>query len=147
MLGTAGDAVNAAGRCPSSIHGQCVDTRDPKPHHHAVTVPELPADPSSLGPDDAPYLAELRRRGAVAPSSALAHSELPPIPPSRLALLIDLGVIREGAPGSFYLYERSPFAPSSVPAPTRRDWRDLIKLVIVGVLVWSGAMILASLFA
>lgn len=53
--------------------------------------------------------AVFRALGAVTPAGARPRKDLPPDSPA-FANLLRWGVIREGAPGTFYLYER-PRAP------------------------------------
>jgi hypothetical protein len=54
--------------------------------------------------------AAFRGAGAVTPAGARPLAALPPLPPDTLARLVARGRVREGAPGTYYLYE--PSAPA-----------------------------------
>jgi hypothetical protein len=62
---------------------------------------------NDLESSDAAFVAAMRKLGATTAAAALAHRDLPPLARERFTVLVDLGVLREGAPGTFYLFERS----------------------------------------
>ena len=65
----------------------------------------------------------MREAGAVSPATARRASELPEVVRSHLDRYVVAGVVREGSPGTFYLYE--------VPSP---PWN--FRRVVVVVLFW-----------
>ena len=73
--------------------------------------------------DDAEFIDGMRRVGATSPASACSDRDLPRLSRERLGILLDSGVLREGAPGTYYLYENAHPArvalPLSRPAPAR----------------------------
>jgi len=68
-------------------------------------------------------------RGAVSAITARPLRDFPPMPAERLAGLLDRGVIREGPPGTYYLYLRQS------PPPTARR-------VIFSLLFWLLILLL-----
>ena len=97
-----------------------------------ASIPQQP----DLSPDDAKFIAGVRRLGARSPATARPVAELPRLRASRFSALLDLGVLREGPAGRFYHYEDSrftglpPVASSPVPAAQR-----LAKLVVFWILL------------
>jgi hypothetical protein len=72
--------------------------------------------------------------GATSPRKACRTSGLPLEVRGRLTELVDRGVIREGAPGSYYLYVPA----SAVSNPNRRQplrWRRLILTLILWLIL------------
>jgi hypothetical protein len=53
--------------------------------------------------DDRTVVEEMRQVGAVSPATARPARALPPAVAARLAELVERGVVREGAPGTYYL--------------------------------------------
>ena len=49
-----------------------------------------------------------RAQGAVSPATARSAKDLPAVDAASFDKLLRAGVIREGAPGTYYLYEREP---------------------------------------
>lgn len=74
--------------------------------------------------------AAFRAIGAVSPATARPDKDLPPRSPAFDALL-RRGVIREGAPGTFYLYE-PPRAPS----------RWALRLIFWAVVIFTPVLII-----
>ena len=70
------------------------------------------------------------RAGARSPATAQPLGSLGELDESTLRACIDDGTVREGAPGTFYLYVR--------PSAPRRDWGRLAKTIafwIVALLI------------
>ncbi|MHB0964737.1 MAG: hypothetical protein ACYC5V_16175, partial [Gemmatimonadaceae bacterium] len=68
---------------------------------------------------DADFADSMRRLGATTPATACPDRELPHLTRERFRDLLDRGVLREGAPRTFYLYERAVTASvMSPPAHT-----------------------------
>ena len=76
-----------------------------------------PEDPSN----DADFADIMRRLGATSPATACSDRDLPCLSRERFRDLLDRGVLREGAPGTFYLYEHAII--SSVTTPPAREFR------------------------
>ena len=78
--------------------------------------------------------------GATGPAAARTSGELPRISARELGQLLDMGLVRESAQGSFYIYDRArpttpALAPSALlPNPGTRRQR-LVKLVIMVILL------------
>jgi hypothetical protein len=79
--------------------------------------------------------AMLRERGAVSPGGALPGKELPPVDSASFDRLLRAGVIREGAPGTYYLYE-----PPVRPARFVRQVLFFVALIAlpIGMLEFCG---------
>ena len=82
----------------------------------------------------------MRDVGATSPATARKVSELPDVVRERLESFVTLGVIREGAPGTFYL-----FVPSSPSAWTAHRVRVavLFWLLVISVpvlLLWLSSL-------
>lgn len=79
-----------------------------------------PEDPRS----DADFADIMRRLGATSPATACPERELPHLTRACCQDLLDRGVLREAAPGTFYLYEQAISAsvisppPRAFPAPS-----------------------------
>jgi hypothetical protein len=98
---------------------------------------------SVLSPDDAEFIAGVRRLGATSPAAARPVAELPRLRASRFDQLLDLGVLREGPVGTFYLYESSPFIGDRAIAPEPMPpGRRLAKVAAFWVLL----ILVAALF-
>ena len=80
--------------------------------------------------------AVFRALGAVTPANARPAKEFPAVDAESFDNLLRAGVIREGAPGTFYLYE---------PAPGRLRWVRqvlffaVIILLPVGIIQFCGS--------
>lgn len=73
-----------------------------------------PEDPRT----DLDFADSMRRLGATTPATACPDRDLPYLTRERFRGLVDRGVLREGAPGTFYLYERA-VAASVITPPAR----------------------------
>lgn len=77
-----------------------------------------------------------REVGATSAATARAPETLPPIDPQVMRRLVDAGRLREGAPGTFYLYERA----------RRGGWSIVLRvllwlaLLLVPILMIQGGM-------
>ena len=78
----------------------------------------------------------MRGVGAISPASARKASQLPELVRENLDYYVTLGVVREGAPGTFYLFEAPP-----PPAWSRRRvglavlyW--LIVVIVPVLILW-----------
>jgi hypothetical protein len=89
-----------------------------------------PYAPGNVSPSER-ILAKLRAADAVSPASARSLDDLRCKADASWQSLVDEGRIREGAPGTFYLYERA--APASVAgiAPRARLAKTLVFWVII----------------
>jgi len=87
--------------------------------------------------DDGQFTEDMRRRGATSATGALPRSDLPYLSPTVFEQLVERGILREGAPGRFYLYERGAVygAPG---APAGR--RMAILLAALGLLIMGAAL-------
>ncbi|MHB1097697.1 MAG: hypothetical protein ACYC3F_16180 [Gemmatimonadaceae bacterium] len=81
---------------------------------------------------DADFADIMRRLGATTPATACPDRELPQLTRERFRDLLDRGVLREGAPRTFYLYERA-VTPSVVTPPARTS---TARAVVLRVLFW-----------
>lgn len=70
-----------------------------------------PEDPGS----DADFAVVMRRLGATSPATACPERELPHLTRDCFRDLLDRGVLREAAPGTFYLYEQAITASVIMP--------------------------------
>jgi hypothetical protein len=70
-----------------------------------MTLPQ--AHYSELLSGERQFVAAMRALGATSSATAVAHRDLPSIPRERFRALVQTGVLREGAPGTFYLYEQA----------------------------------------
>lgn len=77
-------------------------------------------------------------RGAVSAGGARPLSDFPSIPPERFAELLDRGVIREGAPGTYYLYVRQPSARATRQFVMSLLFWILVLLIPVAVIQFSA---------
>lgn len=77
--------------------------------------------------------AAFRDAGATSPAHAQPLTALPPLPPAALDRLVAAGRIREGAPGTFYLY-----APSGGTAAARRR-------IVLTLVFWLAVMLIPLL--
>jgi hypothetical protein len=89
---------------------------------------------------DADFIESMRRLGATSPASACVDSILPSLLRQRFRDLLDRGLLREAAPGTFYLYE-SAVTTSAFPGPTQSKGS---RGVVLRLLFWL-VIILAPL--
>ena len=77
--------------------------------------------------------------GATSPAASRTSGELPRISARELGQLLDMGIVRESAQGSFYVYDRARPTPAFEPVPLHRDARlrrrRLMKLIILIILL------------
>ncbi|HVZ50025.1 MAG TPA: hypothetical protein VG916_14655 [Gemmatimonadaceae bacterium] len=67
--------------------------------------------------DQADFLSEMRARGATTPAQACDERALPRLSRAQFQVLVDLGIVREGAPGTFYLYGDAHMGPRAARRP------------------------------
>jgi hypothetical protein len=87
---------------------------------------------------DRPVEAAFRAAGATSPGRARPRGALPPLPPEAFDRLVAQGRVREGAPGTFYLYD----VPVAKLTPTRKLLLWLLAvyvLILWAVLLWPSA--------
>jgi hypothetical protein len=70
--------------------------------------------------DDQAVIAAMHASGAVSPRTACRRRELPPAVVERFSELVDRGLVREGAPGTYYLYVA---AANPSRSPSGFNWR------------------------
>lgn len=83
--------------------------------------------PLTAAPDDRAPIEEMRQIGAVSPATARPTRALPPAVVGRLDELVERGIVREGAPGTYYLFQ----------ATTRRgfSWRRFVLTILLWLLL------------
>ncbi len=79
---------------------------------------------------DAAFVDAMRQRGATSPATALHDRDLPRLSREQFRELLDRGVLLEGAPGTFYLYEHAVVASSAPQRPRAFPARALVKSVL-----------------
>ena len=84
----------------------------------------------------------MRRLGATTPETACPDRELPHLTRERFRDLLDRGVLREGAPRTFYLYERA--VTPSIVTPTAQT--STARAIILRVLFWLVVILVPVLF-
>lgn len=90
---------------------------------------------------DAAVITAMQAMGATSPRRACRTSDLPLEVRGRLTELLDRGIVREGAPGSYYLYVSAPgVSRASQRQPFR--WRRLI----LTLLLWLVLILLPVIF-
>lgn len=85
---------------------------------------------------DAAVVTAMQAIGATSARRACRTSDLPLEVRGRLTELVDRGIIREGAPGSYYLYVSA--SGISNPNPNQRQplrWRRLILTLILWLIL------------
>ena len=80
----------------------------------------------------AEFVASMRRLGATSPATACPDRDLPRLTREQFRSLLDRGTLREGAPGTFYLYEH---AVTSTMEPYRKS-SVTTRGLLVRVLFW-----------
>ena len=77
--------------------------------------------------------------GATSPAASRTSGELPRISARELGQLLDMGIVRESAQGSFYVYDRARPTPAFEPVPVLRDVRArrrrILKFIIAMILL------------
>ena len=89
-----------------------------------------PYAPQSLS-DRERIVGRLRSAGAVSPSSARSMSDLRCKTDASWQSLVDEGLVREGPPGTFYLYER----PALAGAASGPQWKRLAKIFVFWIFI------------
>jgi len=89
---------------------------------------------------DAAVVTAMQAIGATSARRACRTSDLPLEVRGRLTELVDRGIIREGAPGSYYLYVSASGIsnPNPNPNPNQRQplrWRRLILTLILWLIL------------
>ena len=84
---------------------------------------------------DADVVDSMRQRGATSPATALRDRDLPRLSRERFRDLLDRGVLREGAPGTFYLYEHAVLASTMTLRSSALPARALLKSVLFWLVV------------
>ena len=88
------------------------------------------------------FVAAAESMGATSPASARPGGELPRISARELTDLLDTGIVREAAPGSFYVYGRARPAPALEPTPASpRATR-----FVLAVIFWLIVIVIPILF-
>ena len=81
------------------------------------------------------FVAAAELKGASSPATARPGGELPRISARELTDLLDVGIVREAAPGSFYVYARARPVPGVEPTPASPRSRRLVLAVIFWLIV------------
>ena len=82
--------------------------------------------------------------GATSPSHARRGAELPRISARELGELLDTGIVREGPPGSYYIYGRSKLvAPLE---PLLRKSPDRSRKLVLALVFWFIVIAIPVLF-
>jgi hypothetical protein len=96
-------------------------------------------DQRGRGPDGEEEVRDVfRAAGAISPASARVGKDLPPFDADTFDRLLHRGVLREGAPGSFYLYENRRPRSASGLLRTLLFW-ILVVLIPVALMKWSAS--------
>jgi len=91
----------------------------------------VPEDPDG----NAEFVDSMRRLGATSPATACPDRDLPRLTRERFRDLLDRGILREGAPGTFYLYEHAITATAATPRTGAVPTRTLLMRVLFWLLV------------
>jgi hypothetical protein len=87
---------------------------------------------------DAAVVTAMQAIGATSARRACRTSDLPLEVRGRLTELVDRGIIREGAPGSYYLYVSASGISNPNPNPNQQQslrWRRLILTLILWLIL------------
>jgi hypothetical protein len=90
------------------------------------------------------FVAAAEAKGATSPANARTSGELPRISARELTDLLDIGIVREAAAGSFYVYERARPAPGLEPTPAGP--KPGIRRIVVMIVFWLIVVLLPLLF-
>ena len=89
------------------------------------------------------FIDELQRAHATSPDTAVPHADLPTIPAEHLGVFLRADIIREGAPGTYYLSTAEERAsvlarPSPPYTPLRVALMMAVWLVVIALpfVVW-----------
>ena len=87
---------------------------------------------------DRPVEEAFRAAGATSPDCARPRDALPPLPPDAFGRLVARGRVREGAPGTFYLYD-APVTPLTAGQKLLLWLLAAVVLIQWAVLLWPSA--------
>ena len=90
------------------------------------------------------FVAAAEGKGATSPATARTSGDLPRISARELTDLLDTGIVREAAPGSFYVYERARPMPGLEPTPASAG--PNIGRIVRIVVFWLIALAIPLLF-
>ena len=92
---------------------------------------------------DADFMDAMRRLGATSSATACPDRDLPRLSRERFRTLLDHGVLREAASGTYYLYEHAVAPPMAFPAARRAPGgRRLVTLLIF----WLAVILVPVIF-
>ena len=93
------------------------------------------------------FVAAAEGKGATSPATARTSGELPRISARELTELLDIGIVREAAPGSFYVYERARPAPvlEQTPAGATPNVRRIVAMIVFWLIVAAVPLIFLRL--
>src|SRR5688500_9104909 len=93
------------------------------------------------------FVAAAEAKGATSPATALTSGDLPRISARELTDLLDTGLVREAAPGSFYVYARARPMPGLEPTPASSSPNigRIVRIVIFWLLVAAIPLIFLRL--
>lgn len=95
----------------------------------------LPQRTPAASDADADFVDSMRQRGATSPASAVRVRDLPSLSRERFRDLLDRGVLREGAPDTYYLYEHAVLTSTTTPRPRAFSVRVLLMTVLFWLVV------------
>jgi hypothetical protein len=84
---------------------------------------------------DAEFVDSMRQHGATSPATALRDRDLPRVSQERFRDLLDRGILREGAPGTFYLYDHAVPPSTATVRSSAFPARALLKSVLFWLVV------------
>ena len=98
-----------------------------------------PVDRQMMSDTQRRFIAAAESLGATSPGGARVGAELPAIPVLELVELINAGIVREGAEGSYYVYPRArsvqPLEPTPSSTTTAQRHVKLLVFVVVCLVV------------
>ena len=93
------------------------------------------------------FIAAAESLGATSPAGARVGAELPAIPVLELVELINAGIVREGAEGSYYVYPRARPVQALDPTPSSMTTAQQLVKPLIFVVVCLVLPILFLVFA
>ena len=106
-----------------------------------------PVDRQMMSDTQRRFIAAAESLGATSPGGARVGAELPGIPVLELVQLIDAGIVREGAEGSYYVYSRARSAQPLEPTPSSMTTAQQLVKPLIFVVVCLVLPILFLFFA
>ncbi len=93
------------------------------------------------------FVAAAEAKGATSPATALTSGDLPRISARELTDLLDTGLVREAASGSFYVYARARPAPGLEPTPAsaKLSARRIVLMIVFWLIVVAVPLIFLRL--